>query len=114
MTLKELQYRAGFDLASFFAAQENFIEAMEDLRKYHRKNANRTACAELMATRVDEIGGFAAQILAKERKENTSSCDNMLENAQFAARNLLHQYSKISAYRIPVDPDIITEAQSIL
>lgn len=114
MTLEELQYRAGFDLASFFAAQENFIEAMEDLRKYDRKNANRMASAELMAARVAEIGGFASQILAKEWKENTFSREDMIENAQFAARNLLHQYSKISAYRIPVDPDIITEAQSIL
>lgn len=114
MTLEELQYRAGYDLASFFAAQEAFIEAMEDLRKYDRKHAAREAVTKQMSARVAEIGGYAFVILDREMNKKDTFRESFLENAQFTARNLLHQYGKISAYRIPVDPSIISDAQSIL
>lgn len=114
MTHEELQYRAGYDLASFFTALESFTEAMEDLRKYDRKQAVREAVTKQMGDRVTEIGGFAYEILDREKNKKDSFRENFLDNAQFTARNLLHQYGKISAYRIPVDPAIIEEAQSVL
>lgn len=114
MTHEELQHRAGYDLAAYFAAQEAFIEAMEDLRKYDRKQAARKAVTKQMSARVAEIGGYAYVILDREMNKKASFRESFLDNAQFTARNLLHQYGKISAYRIPVDPAIIQEAQSIL
>lgn len=114
MTHEELQYRAGFDLASFFAALDSFIEAMEYLRKYDRKKAVRKAAIDLMSARVAEIGGYALSRLENEKDDKDSFRESFLDSAQFTARNLLHQYAKISAYQIPVDPAIIEEAQSIL
>ena len=49
-----------------------------------------------------------------EKDDKDSFRESFLDSAQFTARNLLHQYAKISAYQIPVDPAIIEEAQSIL
>ena len=114
MTHEELQYRAGFDLASFFAALDSFTEAMEYLRKYDRKKAVRKAAIDLMSARVAEIGGYALSRLENEKNDKDSFRESFLDSAQFTARNLLHQYAKISAYQIPVDPAIIEEAQSIL
>lgn len=114
MTHEELQYRAGFDLASFFAALDSFTEAMEYLRKYDRKKSVRKAAIDLMFARVAEIGGYALSRLENEKDDQDSFRESFLDSAQFTARNLLHQYAKISAYQIPVDPAIIEEAQSIL
>ena len=102
MTHEELQYRAGFDLASFFAALDSFTEAMEYLRKYDRKKAVRKAAIDLMSARVAEIGGYALSRLENEKDDKDSFRESFLDSAQFTARNLLHQYAKISAY--PASP----------